>query len=50
MALEELAVLRRASVTLDPLTVWVTEAAPELNTGRRPEGDPMPSRREHRPG
>ncbi|WP_435600184.1 tyrosine-type recombinase/integrase [Streptomyces sp. C10-9-1] len=36
---EELAALRRTSVTLDPLAVRVTEAAPELNTGRRVEGD-----------
>ncbi|MFF1507215.1 tyrosine-type recombinase/integrase [Streptomyces sp. NPDC058326] len=36
---EELAALRRTSVTLDPLAVRVTEAAPELNTGRRAEGD-----------
>ncbi|MGW8993054.1 tyrosine-type recombinase/integrase [Streptomyces zhihengii] len=36
---EELAALRRSSITLDPLAVRVTEAAPELNTGRRAEGD-----------
>lgn len=36
---EEQAALRRTSVTLDPLAVRITEAAPELNTGRRVEGD-----------
>ncbi len=36
---EEQVALRRTSVTLDPLAVRITEAAPELNTGRRVEGD-----------
>lgn len=36
---EEQAALRRTSVTLDPLAVRITEAAPELNTGRRVAGD-----------
>ena len=37
---EELAALRRTSVSLAPLAVKVTEAAPELTTGRRAEGTP----------
>ncbi|MFE0187312.1 tyrosine-type recombinase/integrase [Streptomyces sp. NPDC058989] len=36
---EEQAALRRPDVTLEPLAVKVTEAAPELCTGRRVEGD-----------
>lgn len=36
---EEQAALRRPSVTLEPLAVKVSEAAPELTTGRRVEGD-----------
>ncbi|GAB3108782.1 site-specific integrase [Streptomyces calidiresistens] len=36
---EEQAALRRRDVTLEPLTVRVTTAAPELTTGRRVEGD-----------
>ncbi|MCX4725032.1 tyrosine-type recombinase/integrase [Streptomyces sp. NBC_01306] len=36
---EELAALRRGSVSLAPLAVKITEAAPELTTGRRAEGD-----------
>ncbi|MFB6437855.1 tyrosine-type recombinase/integrase [Streptomyces sp. NPDC056411] len=36
---EEQAALRRPDVTLEPLAVEVTEAAPELCTGRRVEGD-----------
>lgn len=36
---EEQAALRRPNVSLDPLAVHVTEAAPELTTGRRAEGD-----------
>lgn len=36
---EEQAALRRPNISLDPLAVHVTEAAPELNTGRRAEGD-----------
>ncbi|AGP56317.1 tyrosine-type recombinase/integrase [Streptomyces rapamycinicus] len=36
---EEQAALRRPDVTLDPLAVRVREAAPELTTGRRAEGD-----------
>lgn len=36
---EELAALRRISVSLAPLAVKITEAAPELTTGRRAEGD-----------
>lgn len=38
---EEQAALRRTSVALDPLAVRITEAAPELNTGRRVEGDTL---------
>ncbi|MFE9393224.1 tyrosine-type recombinase/integrase [Streptomyces sp. NPDC006784] len=37
---EEQAALRRRNVTLEPLAVHITEAAPELTTGRRVEGDP----------
>ncbi|MGI5338874.1 tyrosine-type recombinase/integrase [Streptomyces sp. CA-181903] len=36
---EEQAALRRPDITLDPLAAQVTEAAPELCTGRRVEGD-----------
>ncbi|CDR08171.1 tyrosine-type recombinase/integrase [Streptomyces iranensis] len=36
---EEQAALRRPDVTLDPLAARVREAAPELTTGRRAEGD-----------
>ncbi|MER7793598.1 site-specific integrase [Streptomyces sp. NPDC097640] len=36
---EEMAALRRPDVILDPLAVRVREAAPELTTGRRVEGD-----------
>jgi integrase len=36
---EEQAALRRRDVTLDPLAIRVTGAAPELTTGRRVEGD-----------
>lgn len=36
---EEQAALRRTDVTLDPLAVRIREAAPELTTGRRVEGD-----------
>ncbi|MFG3117860.1 tyrosine-type recombinase/integrase [Streptomyces sp. NPDC048197] len=36
---EEQAALRRPDVMLEPLAVEVTEAAPELCTGRRVEGD-----------
>ncbi|MEU4892011.1 site-specific integrase [Streptomyces sp. NPDC044780] len=36
---EEQAALRRSDVTLAPLAVRVREAAPELTTGRRVEGD-----------
>ncbi|WP_043265078.1 tyrosine-type recombinase/integrase [Streptomyces sp. CT34] len=36
---EEQAALRRPNVTLDPLAVKIWEAAPELTTGRRVEGD-----------
>ncbi|RNG17747.1 tyrosine-type recombinase/integrase [Streptomyces botrytidirepellens] len=36
---EEQAALRRPDITLDPLAAQVREAAPELTTGRRVEGD-----------
>lgn len=36
---EEQAALRRSDITLEPLAAEVTEAAPELCTGRRVEGD-----------
>ncbi|WP_165984074.1 site-specific integrase [Streptomyces sp. YIM 98790] len=36
---EEQAALRRPDVTLEPLSVRIREAAPELTTGRRVEGD-----------
>ncbi|MET7717427.1 site-specific integrase [Streptomyces sp. NPDC005407] len=36
---EEQAALRRPDVTLEPLAVRIREAAPELTTGRRVEGD-----------
>ena len=36
---EEQAALRRPDVTLEPLAVKISEAAPELTTGRRAEGD-----------
>lgn len=36
---EEQAALRRPDVTLDPLAVKIRDAAPELTTGRRIEGD-----------
>ncbi|MFB7555642.1 tyrosine-type recombinase/integrase [Streptomyces brevispora] len=36
---EEQAALRRPDVTLEPLAVKVRDAAPELTTGRRVEGD-----------
>ncbi|MCZ4117904.1 tyrosine-type recombinase/integrase [Streptomyces sp. H39-S7] len=36
---EEQAALRRPAVTLEPLAVRITEAAPELTTGRRAKGD-----------
>lgn len=36
---EEQAAMRRTDVELDAVTVTITEAAPELNTGRRAVGD-----------
>ncbi|MFJ3128617.1 tyrosine-type recombinase/integrase [Streptomyces sp. NPDC086993] len=39
MCPEEQAALRRPDVTLEPLSVKVRDAAPELTTGRRVEGD-----------
>ncbi|MFD6421361.1 tyrosine-type recombinase/integrase [Streptomyces sp. NPDC060198] len=36
---EEQAALRRSDVTLEPLAVKIRDAAPELTTGRRVEGD-----------